>query len=384
MTEDLILSKMISFFTSDEIKNRLLKLIAEDFELLNWQVSEFNYLSYTPATAKILEIKTEIRFIKTQLEEVCYLIVKIINSDTKDYKKVGGREIFVYENILPKHSPCPRIGWTRYLGSTTTPDGFTALWLEKLEGLPAENLRLEDWREFSMELARLQAEFLTISIPQDTQLNNNDLRNWVLNEQEKQFPNSLHKEAITHKYFSSDAIESIRWIWENRLSLLDLLDTLPQTLCHYDIWAGNLLKQPTVADGRYILLDWQLAGLGALGSDLAFAVLAQNWLLIGDASNPNEMAETMLDGYLEGLKSAGREDLVKMAETCFTVTATLRWGLMFPQFISHLENIENIKTSVLNAEAVSTTEILAARAALIKAGVNWSNRTREILAEKFS
>ncbi len=58
----------------------------------------------------------------------------------------------------------------------------------------------------------------------------------------------------------------------------DLLDSLPQTICHHDLWANNVIcPLPTDADARTVdngedpddvLIDWGCVGSGAVGEDI--------------------------------------------------------------------------------------------------------------------
>src|SRR6059058_5513769 len=59
-------------------------------------------------------------------------------------------------------------------------------------------------------------------------------------------------------------------LWDERATLLDRLERLPNTLCHCDAWRGNLCAcapAGTAAGQELIALDWAVLGWGAVGTD---------------------------------------------------------------------------------------------------------------------
>ena len=54
-------------------------------------------------------------------------------------------------------------------------------------------------------------------------------------------------------------------IYDNREALFNSLKHLPVVLCHRDFWVENIF----LSDGKIRLIDWDCAGFGYLGEDIA-------------------------------------------------------------------------------------------------------------------
>lgn len=84
------------------------------------------------------------------------------------------------------------------------------------------------------------------------------------------------------------------------------LDTLPQTLCHWDVHRANLVVTPTVDGGHgMVLLDWAGVGWGPVGADLSH-LLSQTVHFFGmDPGELQALDATLFDAYLDGARAAG-------------------------------------------------------------------------------
>ena len=94
-----------------------------------------------------------------------------------------------------------------------------------------------------------------------------------------------------------------------------LLDSLPQTVCHHDLWANNLLA-PTGTESADVLIDWSCVGTGAVGEDAGNLVPDG---LLDNFMKPESYAERdamVADSYLSGLSDVGwphSPDLARLA-----------------------------------------------------------------------
>jgi hypothetical protein len=73
-----------------------------------------------------------------------------------------------------------------------------------------------------------------------------------------------------------------------------LLDRLPQTLLHHDVWLPNL----GISGDRTVLVDWAFAGVGPPGSELSqtVALLCQMW---GPDVDDDHLIEALFRGLVE-------------------------------------------------------------------------------------
>ena len=126
----------------------------------------------------------------------------------------------------------------------------------------------------------------------------------------------------------------VRQAWVQRHEILAALDRLPQVFCHNDAFCRNLFSEHTAGVERLATVDWSFAGPGALGSDLGPLVSASLGLGTIPFEQGERLAQFALEGYLEGLDSAGwcgNPDLVRFgySTSCF-------WRYLFGAFIGEM------------------------------------------------
>jgi aminoglycoside phosphotransferase (APT) family kinase protein len=98
--------------------------------------------------------------------------------------------------------------------------------------------------------------------------------------------------------------------WAARHDLLAPLAAVPETVCHGDFHAWNLLAGPT---GDLVVLDWGGLGVAPLGADLAHLAL----------SEPGSATDRLREPYLAGLAAAGARVDPRAVLLGYCVTAGL-------------------------------------------------------------
>ena len=131
-----------------------------------------------------------------------------------------------------------------------------------------------------------------------------------------------------------------RQAWEQRHEILAALDRLPQVFCHHDAFCRNLFSERAAGGERLSAVDWSFAGPGPLGSDLGPLVSASMGLGTIPFANGERLAQSALEGYLEGVDSAGwhgNPDLVR-----FGFSAHCFWrypiGALIGEFLEYMVN----------------------------------------------
>lgn len=93
-----------------------------------------------------------------------------------------------------------------------------------------------------------------------------------------------------------------RRLLAHRGDLLDVMERLPRTRSHLDVWVSNEIRRPA---GAVALLDWAFVGDGAVGEDLGNHVPDAAFDLFWPAEKIGELDAACFDAYLAGLREAG-------------------------------------------------------------------------------
>jgi len=120
-------------------------------------------------------------------------------------------------------------------------------------------------------------------------------------------------------------------IWGNHKKLLQILDSLPHTLCHLDAWNPNLITDPG-PDGQDLTtaIDWEFVGSGAVGEELVQLVWCNLYYFNIGLDEVDELEKYIFEKYLEGLSQAGWKGDPRLVRLGYAASATLRWALSVP------------------------------------------------------
>jgi hypothetical protein len=131
--------------------------------------------------------------------------------------------------------------------------------------------------------------------------------------------------------------------------LRDILESLPQTLCHHDAVGANVFT----TDAGTILIDWESVGPGPVGADLASLLFAS--VRRGDASIDvvAPLMEDALQSYAEGVSAAGGDITYDDVHRGFDAAVALRWKLAV-DVVATLESGEAARRGSLPNEAPET------------------------------
>jgi hypothetical protein len=172
------------------------------------------------------------------------------------------REALVYETGLPERLG---LGAPRLLELTETPEGDVELVLEHVEGRHSGALGVEDLEATAAVLGRAQGR---ADVPDEPWLSRRFLRDysgsrlvdWTLLDDDEAWAQPLMRE-----HFDDALRRDLVQLHRDRERLLALIEGLPRTVCHLDVWPNNLIRR---AGGEVAFVDWAFAGDGALGEDV--------------------------------------------------------------------------------------------------------------------
>jgi Phosphotransferase enzyme family len=208
------------------------------------------------------------------------------------------REALVYDSGLPERlglaAPSERsVAW----GATEA-----ELTLEFVEGRHGERLSVDDLEAVAVALGRSQGAQPRVA---DPWLSRGFLRAYSgsrpadLSIIER---DAAWRHPLVHRHFPPSLRTGLRRLHAAHERLLAIMEALPRTICHLDVWPLNVVIRP---GGEVVLLDWAFTGDGALGEDIGNLIPDSVFDLLLPADALDDLDERLTHGYLRGLREAG-------------------------------------------------------------------------------
>ena len=188
-------------------------------------------------------------------------------------------------------------------------DREALLLLDWVDGEPGENWPIGAYGIAAEALGRAQAPLL------DCRRNNEEswLSRGFLRQYSSEKPvdwdllddEDAWQHPIVRDLFPPGLREDLVFVHANRERLYCINESLPQTLCHLDVWPKNLFRGTT---GGLVLIDWGFVGRGALGEDAGNLVPDACFDHFVAAEHLPDLDQVVFDGYLRGSRAAGWND----------------------------------------------------------------------------
>lgn len=249
-----------------------------------------------------------------------------VSSDDPRHWNHWRREAQAYLHDLASDWREPGLRMPRLLTHTEV-DGDHVLELEDVPGTTGAALSRDQLTTAARRLGRGQGRTLAPHHPD---------RPWLSRRMLRDYTASKH---VDPRLYDSDVAWShplIARCWAptlrpaltrlhgQREALLDLLDRLPATLSHLDLWSHNLVHTPS---GDIVVLDWASAGWGAVGHDAHNLVAEAVLDALVDVAHLDDLAHDVLDAYTHGLDDVGAGAVVPHARVGFHA-ASVKWHWM--------------------------------------------------------
>ncbi|WP_233163506.1 phosphotransferase family protein [Glycomyces salinus] len=225
------------------------------------------------------------------------------------------------------------------LETTERADGTVELWIEAVDGLHGRDWTTPAFAAFAHDLGRAQAHHT--STPDQPWHSRRWLRQYAGRAEYTHIP---WHHPVAAEHWPTRLREDLRMIWEHRRDLFDLAETLPQTLCHLDVWPMNLV----LADTGPVLLDWAFTGRGAIGEDIA-NLIADTFL---DGLRPvtdlPETEQALTDAYINGLAEAGHP--TDHTRKAIATTGAAKYAWLAPMMLTRLDAGQDVGSASYDAE----------------------------------
>lgn len=193
----------------------------------------------------------------------------------------------------------------------------TQIWLEYIDGISGVDLTGDMYEQAAKELGRFQGK-LYAEQPEFLQ----KMTNLSKVEYMKDFYLRYRSWKRVYDYIRSDDCEFPNHICkmlididESAEEIFNRIEKLPIVLCHRDFWVANIFY----SDSKTIIIDWDTAGWGYLGEDMAS--------LIADEADVEHMVEyyhRCIPAYYEGFSEYA--DISHIPDNCVYEMILLMFG----------------------------------------------------------
>jgi hypothetical protein len=211
-------------------------------------------------------------------------------------------------------------------GVVEHPDGRVWVWLEEVVDDVGPRWPLERYGLAARHLGQFNGAYLMEQpLPNWPWFSSHWLRKTVA----KTAPAIVQlSEVLVHplvrRWFPADDSDRCFRLWAERERLLDTLDRLPRTICHFDAFSRNLFSRRGADGDQTVAIDWAFVGNGAVGAELEPLVCRS--LLFNDVEVPQarELDGVVFAGYLDGLRDVGWQGDPRQVRLGYTAAVTLR------------------------------------------------------------
>ncbi len=150
-------------------------------------------------------------------------------------------------------------------------DHETQIWMEYIEGVSSNDLTVEILEHTALEIGRFQGRLFRENPPSLSNISNLGKTDFMKNDYSQ-----WNNQTVEYKYIRTEGCEIPEHLCQmlidmdnNSEAIFENIAKLPVVLCHRDFWLENIF----FSDGKSILLDWDTAGWGYMGEDIASLII---------------------------------------------------------------------------------------------------------------
>lgn len=296
------------------------------------------------------------------------------------------REAEVYRGGWPARwygdglDPIGGVGAPTLLASFDRPDGTVALWFETLADPGAAWSPIRHGRT-ARSLGRAQGDLL-VRVSADPALR----PEWVSAGFLRTYPETkpvdptLLVDPTTWghplvAHVPPPVRQGLLELHHDRRWYYDLVERLPRTVCHLDVWPNNMFGR---ADGGTDLVDWSFTGDGALGEDPGNLVPDAVFDGFLPAAVLPELDRRVWDGYRSGLDASGWDGDWRLARLGMCASA-VKYHWLGPLMLGKLH--DEVHLGYGGYEAVDVAHQYRERFATLAHLVGWAAEARALAGD---
>ena len=183
------------------------------------------------------------------------------------------------------------------------------------------------------------------------------------------------RRALVRDNFPSGLRRGLVRLHEERERFFSLMERLPRTLCHVDVWPNNLFARK---DGTFTLVDWSFVGEGALGEDIGNLVPDSVFDLFVPARKLAVLEREVFGGYLTGLRQAGWDGDERVVRLGMCASA-VKYEWLGPLMHQRASNASQLGYG--GRETVDAERLYAERGIALAFLTSWAEEARALAEE---
>ena len=269
---------------------------------------------------------------------------KIYRNITKDgtlraaTDPIWKREVLLYESDLLggvetglRAARCLDIDW-----ASPTECG---LWLEDVGDLWSENWSIERYGLAARHLGQFNGHYVVENKVPDADFLFRDqwhrYLEWCGDGLERLEAHRTDPRVLA--VYSEDTTTALLHLWSRREQLVsEVHASVPLSLGHGDTSGRNLYDAPQYPQ-QTVAIDWECVGLATLADDPARLLGSSiHWFFRGRMDEAGYLADSILTGYLEGLRDVGWDGDAAAVEQAFLAIAATIYGFSYTGFVGQI------------------------------------------------
>ncbi len=266
---------------------------------------------------------------------------KVVWKTQKKWERHGDpdswrREYDLYASDFGK-SFTDSLRWPEYYHAEMDGDEIQ-LWMEYIEGVSGLNLTAEMYERAAEELGRYQGKLYAEQPDLLQNLTNLSKVDFV-----KNFYLRHRSWKVVYDYVRSDDCEIPKHLCKmlidldnNADEIFSRIEKLPIVLCHRDFWVANIFY----SDNRIVLIDWDTAGWGYVGEDIASLIADE-----ADVCHMVEYYRKCIPAYYRGFSEY--VDVSPISDHCVHELILAMFGYRLVEWYKFAESLED-KSTYLN------------------------------------
>ena len=245
---------------------------------------------------------------------------------SQDHPRYWKREVLLAQSGLLERLPGP-VRAPRFYRTDEYPDGAW-LWMEQITDQQPGPWTLKEHSFAACQFGEWNGACLAaMPLFEKPWLARQHYLSWLTlvdMERDWQFP-------LNQTHVSGELRRRHEQLWADREMFYKVMEALPQAFSHFDSQRRNLfICNDRTGSNHVVAVDWELCGLGPLGSELN-GIVADNAIMgEWEPADLPELDQIAFPRYIQGLQHAGWTGDIDLVRLGYVTWRAIYYGLIFP------------------------------------------------------